>query len=53
MHRSIQSLGGSLTALVTPFRDTQLDLPALARLAARQRSAAIRSASRTSITDTA
>ncbi|HTC07330.1 MAG TPA: 4-hydroxy-tetrahydrodipicolinate synthase [Acetobacteraceae bacterium] len=36
MHRSIQSLGGSLTALVTPFRDTQLDLPALARLAARQ-----------------
>lgn len=36
MHRSMQSLGGSLTALVTPFRDTQLDLPALARLADRQ-----------------
>jgi len=29
-------IGGSLTALVTPFRDTELDLPALARLVARQ-----------------
>jgi 4-hydroxy-tetrahydrodipicolinate synthase len=32
----MQSLGGSLTALVTPFHDTQVDLAALARLAERQ-----------------
>lgn len=32
----MQSLGGSLTALVTPFKDTQLDLCALSRLAERQ-----------------
>jgi 4-hydroxy-tetrahydrodipicolinate synthase len=31
-----QRIGGSLTALVTPFKDTQLDVAALARLAARQ-----------------
>jgi 4-hydroxy-tetrahydrodipicolinate synthase len=31
-----QRIRGSLTALVTPFKDTQLDVPALARLAARQ-----------------
>ena len=29
-------IGGSLTALVTPFKDIQLDVPALARLATRQ-----------------
>jgi 4-hydroxy-tetrahydrodipicolinate synthase len=31
-----QRIRGSLTALVTPFRDTQIDEPALARLATRQ-----------------
>jgi 4-hydroxy-tetrahydrodipicolinate synthase len=32
----VQRIGGSLTALVTPFKDTQVDVLALARLAARQ-----------------
>jgi 4-hydroxy-tetrahydrodipicolinate synthase len=34
--RCIKAIGDSLTALVTPFIDTELDVPALARLAARQ-----------------
>jgi 4-hydroxy-tetrahydrodipicolinate synthase len=36
MPHRLQHIGGSLTALVTPFKDAELDLPALARLAARQ-----------------
>ena len=32
----VQRIRGSLTALVTPFRDTQIDEPGLRRLAARQ-----------------
>jgi 4-hydroxy-tetrahydrodipicolinate synthase len=36
MHNSIFGIGGSLTALVTPFRDTCVDWPALARMSERQ-----------------
>lgn len=36
MNISLQGINGSLTALVTPFKDTELDLPALERLAGRQ-----------------
>lgn len=36
MHNSIAGVGGSLTALVTPFRDTRVDWNALSRLCERQ-----------------
>jgi 4-hydroxy-tetrahydrodipicolinate synthase len=36
MHTSIFGIGGSLTALATPFRDTQVDWKALSRLSERQ-----------------
>lgn len=36
MHNSIFGVGGSLTALVTPFRDTCVDWRALARMSERQ-----------------
>ncbi len=36
MHKSLSDIGGSLTALVTPFRDGGIDWTALCRLAERQ-----------------
>jgi 4-hydroxy-tetrahydrodipicolinate synthase len=36
MRKTISGLGGSLTALATPFRDNQVDRDALARLTERQ-----------------
>jgi 4-hydroxy-tetrahydrodipicolinate synthase len=36
MHNTISGVGGSLTALVTPFHDTQVDWTALSRLSERQ-----------------
>ncbi len=36
MHNAISGIGGSLTALVTPFRDTRVDWTALCRLTERQ-----------------
>jgi 4-hydroxy-tetrahydrodipicolinate synthase len=36
MHNPFLGLGGSLTALVTPFRDTRVDWAALSRLSERQ-----------------
>ena len=36
MHNTIFGIGGSLTALVTPFRDTHVDWTALSRLSERQ-----------------
>ena len=36
MHKSLSDIGGSLTALVTPFRDGGVDWTALCRLAERQ-----------------
>jgi dihydrodipicolinate synthase/N-acetylneuraminate lyase len=36
MRKSISSVGGSLTALATPFRDMDVDWDALSRLSERQ-----------------
>jgi 4-hydroxy-tetrahydrodipicolinate synthase len=36
MHNTISGVGGSLTALATPFRDTRVDWNALSRLSERQ-----------------
>ena len=36
MHNLIFGVGGSLTALATPFRDTHVDWTALARLSGRE-----------------
>ncbi len=36
MHNSLSGVGGSLTALATPFRDTRVDWTALYRLSERQ-----------------
>jgi Dihydrodipicolinate synthetase family len=36
MRNTISGVGGSLTALVTPFHDTQVDWTALSRLSERQ-----------------